>query len=144
MDGQISIFESIGGSGVHLLDWKSFRLNNWHLLYNKVVLRRLNFNRTHFLLQKLNSFIEVIFLADLTVKSTVGKSYQFVSLPFTEKKGFFCSELIARLYLQLGLTKKTDLDPEKIYPSNFCGKAVDDLLVPTLSFEYQILFEELS
>ena len=97
----ITIFESIDGSGVHQLEWDTFKAKNWHHLYNKIVFRRLNFARTPIFLHQLERF----------VKSTLGKSYEFMSLPFSQKKGYFCSELIARLYLELKLTQTTNFNP---------------------------------
>ena len=42
----VLIFESIGGEGVHLVSWEAFKQKNWQSLYEKIVFRKLNFERT--------------------------------------------------------------------------------------------------
>lgn len=64
------------------------------------------------------------------------------SLPFAQKKGVFCSELVAKLYLDLKLTKSTKFNPATIYPGDLSGEKVESFLVPTLTFEHQIIFEK--
>jgi hypothetical protein len=65
-----------------------------------------------------------------------------LSLPFTNKKGYFCSELVAKLFLELKLTKSSKIKPESIFPGDFCGEKIEALLAPGLSFEHQIIFEK--
>jgi hypothetical protein len=63
-------------------------------------------------------------------------------MPFLEKEGYFCTELIGYLYQELNLLKKTNSHKAKsLLPVDFDGKNLEDLLIPTLSFEYVIIFE---
>lgn len=65
-----------------------------------------------------------------------------MSLPFMDKEGYFCSELIGFLYQELNLfKKKTNFNPSKMLPKDFDGKNLEDMLTTTLSFEYVILFD---
>jgi hypothetical protein len=67
-----------------------------------------------------------------------------MSLPFMEKDGYFCSELIGVLYQELGLFKKSkDLVPSNMLPKDFDGKKLESVLNTTMSFEYVILFNNL-
>ena len=65
-----------------------------------------------------------------------------MSLPFMEKEGYFCSELIGALYQELDLFKKSkDFNASNMLPKDFDGKKLEAVLNTTMSFEYVVLFE---
>jgi hypothetical protein len=64
-----------------------------------------------------------------------------MSIPFMEKEGYFCSELIGHLFSELDLfKKKKDFKPGNLLPKDFDGKNLENMLRTTLSFEYVLLF----
>lgn len=72
----------------------------------------------------------------------MGKSYKLVSLPFMEKEGYFCSELIGYLFQELNLFKeKKGVRPSILLPKDFDGKRLEEMLSVTMSFEYVLLFD---
>ncbi|CAK74538.1 unnamed protein product (macronuclear) [Paramecium tetraurelia] len=107
-NGELFLFESMGQTGVSLLSWDTFMRNNWHTLYQQMVYRQLEVNRSNEFLEKLELF----------VKGSIGKRYQMspskLIKRFTkssesiddlekEDKTFFCSELIAAAYKKMGI-----------------------------------------
>ena len=57
--GHLIIFEATGDLGVSLTDWKDFIENKWDELYDKIVYRKMYFERTNERLEALESFIKV-------------------------------------------------------------------------------------
>lgn len=58
-DGEVVLFEATGNSGVSLCRWSFFMSKNWHLLYPKMVYRRLECTRDAQFYKKLTAFVEV-------------------------------------------------------------------------------------
>eukprot|EP00347_Sterkiella_histriomuscorum_P023057 403336117 len=56
--GNVVLFEATGETGVTLTDWHDFLYNDWHLLYDKIVYRKLHWERPSNLLTKLETFIK--------------------------------------------------------------------------------------
>lgn len=114
--GKISIFEATATAGVAQVNWDDFFANNWLDLYTKIVYRPVLFERSNFLLNELQTFIE----------ETKGKKFGFnakkMILRSSKKAGkeddFFCSELVASAYKAIGLISE-DCDASKIWPVNF-------------------------
>ncbi len=106
-EGRICLFEATGQMGVDVCEWSDFLLHKWHLLYPKLVWRRLNnFERKPELLRSLETF----------VKNSKGKKYKITTSKLMKKKSstdygeqvadkrnFFCSELVACAYKLLRL-----------------------------------------
>lgn len=114
--GKISIFEATASNGVAQVDWDDFFTYNWLELYTKIIYRPVLFERSNFILNDLQKFIE----------NTKGKKFGFnarkVVMRNFKKAGqeedFFCSELIASAYKAIGLLPE-DCDSSKIWPVNF-------------------------
>ena len=58
--GKIVLFEAIGGTGVTLTEWNDFIEFKWHLVYRKIVYRKLHCKRTPEMLTEFENFIKVI------------------------------------------------------------------------------------
>ena len=52
------MFEATGNTGVGLLRWETFMKKKWNTLYEKLVLRRLEVDRTDELIKDLEKFIK--------------------------------------------------------------------------------------
>jgi len=118
-NGEIVLLEATGKEGVGLCRWKTFRKNNWQKLYNKLVFRKLQFDRNPDSIDHVEKF----------VKSVVGKKYKVILSKLFKKKAngqdelnenrtFFCSELIAACYKKLGLLPP-DISSASYWPSSF-------------------------
>ena len=57
--GHLILFEATGDCGVILTDWHDFHTYKWHLLYDKIVYRKLNFERPNDMIERLETFIKV-------------------------------------------------------------------------------------
>lgn len=112
--GNIILFEATGNEGVGLCRWTTFKHNNWHTLYKKVIYRKLCCERTKDFIEKAEKF----------VKNTLGKKYSISAKKLLTKSvasavdaasevTFFCSELIAACYQKLGLL------PNSVPASNY-------------------------
>jgi hypothetical protein len=65
-NGNIVLFEALGGTGVTLTDWKDFIDYNWNDAYTKIVFRKLICKRTTEMLTEFENFI----------KASLGKAYK--------------------------------------------------------------------
>lgn len=65
-NGNIVLFEALGGTGVTLTDWKEFLEYKWHQVYTKIVYRKLTCRRTPEMLTEFENFI----------KASLGKKYK--------------------------------------------------------------------
>ena len=86
----------------------------WHLLYSKLIFRKLHYEKSDAQLTSLEAFVKVS--ARDYVQSVVGKKYKInatkilrrrslrdASDNIKESKSYFCSELVASAYKRLGL-----------------------------------------
>jgi len=141
-NGEIVLFESTGREGVGLCRWRTFKKNNWHLLYSKMVYRKLDIERTDDMVNKIEKF----------VKATVGKKYKVSATKLLKKKSdfeeeirddqtFFCSELVAACYKRIGLLPK-EIPSSSYLPGTFSEKKKKLTLQQNakLSSEYLIDF----
>jgi hypothetical protein len=140
-NGEIVLLEATGKQGVGLSRWRTFKKNNWHLLYSKMVYRKLEMDRSDDMITKIEKF----------VKNSIGKKYM-VSMAklfkkrsnfqedIEENKTFFCSELIAACYKRLGVLPK-DVSCASYWPGSFsCEKKLTLEGGASLSHEYLIDF----
>lgn len=58
-NGNLVLFEALGGTGVTLTDWKDFIQYRWFDAYKKIVYRKLTVKRTPEMLTEFESFIKV-------------------------------------------------------------------------------------
>ena len=135
-DNMVGLLEATSQTGVQLLLWEDFVSFQWHLLYSRLVYRKLEVERTHEMLEKLEKYLE----------SVEGKKYSlnptkiFKSRNPGEEENFFCSELVASAYKALGLLSN-DTKSSGIFPLHFSSKRHLPLIECSLSQEYLIDFQ---
>ena len=116
--------------------WNDFLSYQWHLLYSRLVFRKLDVERTDEMLQKLESFLE----------NVKGKKYSlsptkiFKNRAAGEEDDFFCSELVASAYKALGVLSH-DQSSSKYLPKDFSSSKNIKLVKASLSQEYLIDFQ---
>eukprot|EP00919_Chromeraceae_sp_WS-2016_P076596 GHVR01181015.1.p1 GENE.GHVR01181015.1~~GHVR01181015.1.p1 ORF type:complete len:142 (+),score=9.25 GHVR01181015.1:99-524(+) len=104
--------------GVGIVTWDEFQKNDWHLLYPKLVLRRLYYNRTEQNIKALSEFC----------KEVVGKVYKLSPKKLMRRnssgshKDFFCSELVANAWKVFGVLP-LDKPGSQYWPSTFAHKS---------------------
>ena len=64
--GKVVLYESLRDQGVGICEWSKFLFNDWNKLYEKVIWRRLNFNKSSEFLSTLDDF----------VSQTIGKPFK--------------------------------------------------------------------
>ena len=74
--GKLVLFEAIGGTGVTLTEWNDFIEFKWHLVYKKIVYRKLHCKRTPEMLTDFENFIKVIYSTLIILKASLGKPYE--------------------------------------------------------------------
>ncbi|KRX00740.1 hypothetical protein PPERSA_03000 [Pseudocohnilembus persalinus] len=117
----IVLLESTGNNGVGMISWKGFTKYRFQRLYDKLVVRHLDYKRTDKFLDMLNNFIQF----------SVKKKYKFGLSHLVAKKAkkneesldnskrtFFCSELIASAYKLLGLLPE-NISSSYYWPGSF-------------------------
>ncbi|CAG9318683.1 unnamed protein product [Blepharisma stoltei] len=142
-DEQVALLESTSQTGVQVLLWEDFMRYQWHLLYTRLVYRKLNIERTD---QFLDSTAE--FLTEVS-----GKKYRLAKAIFKKSKGlepgseegYFCSELVACAYKKLNLLGDK-IHPSRIWPGNFSTEKPLELtgcsLGPEILIDFELGFEE--
>lgn len=97
---EIKIFESNVNEGVNIYTWSQFQMQFHH--YEKISLRKLHYHKRNEINPTLLKFI----------KSNLGRKYDLRALKLMRRKsseeeddhkGYFCSELVAKVYKILGL-----------------------------------------
>jgi hypothetical protein len=114
--GRIQVFEATLAEGVALVDWEQFFEDNWIDLYSKIMYRKLEVDRTDYLLGDLERFIN----------NTKGKSFGFSARKMIVKgnkkagqeEDFYCSELVASAYKAIGILP-VDYNTAAVWPANF-------------------------
>jgi len=119
-DRNMVLFEATGNSGVALCRWTTFKRNEWHKLYTKVVYRKLEVERSDEFITKIEKF----------VKTTVGNKYAVNAKKLMQRKStsigteslsertYFCSELVAACYKRADLLP-TDISSSRYLPCSF-------------------------
>ncbi|CAG9333340.1 unnamed protein product [Blepharisma stoltei] len=138
IEGTIMFLEATRLQGVSILEWESFKERNWHLLYNKLVYRKIEPELNLQEIEALENFIAEV----------QGKKFRFT---FTKRKKFskgrvhvqekyFCSELVASAYQMIGILP-CDVLPSYFWPKHFSSDKVLPLVRHSLSQEMMIDFE---
>ncbi|CAD8075791.1 unnamed protein product [Paramecium primaurelia] len=139
-NGYIYVLEATGTFGVGIFEWKHMIGKQWYELYNKVVYRQLEMQRTTDFLQKMEQF----------TRDNIGKAYSLtvkklitdksVMIASSEKNTYFCSQLIAQAYKKTGILQ-TELSATQFWPGSFSNEKQDLILTNAkLSDEYLIGF----
>jgi len=121
--GEIVLFEATGREGVGLCRWKTFMRCKWHLLYSKIMYRKLEINRSDDVINGIEKF----------VRYSVGKKYKITPTKLLKRKStmkedenienrtFFCSELVAACYKKIGLLPQ-DVSAAQYLPGSFAAE----------------------
>ncbi|CEM01809.1 unnamed protein product [Vitrella brassicaformis CCMP3155] len=126
-DGRLAFFEAAGGVGVGVVTWRDFIAHKWHLLYPKLAVRRLTFERTNERLLALEAF----------VKASCGKPYLITTAKLLrrekqtgvgESETYFCSELVADA-LKILQVLPNDIPSSDFWPSSFARNNECDLVL---------------
>ncbi|CAD8157666.1 unnamed protein product [Paramecium octaurelia] len=139
-NGSIYVLEATGTFGVGIFEWKHMAGKQWYELYNKVVYRQLEIQRTTDFLLKMEQF----------TKENLGKAYSLtvkkiltdksVMITSSEKNTYFCSQLVAQAYKKTGILQ-TELSATQFWPGSFSNEKQDlELTNAKLSDEYLIGF----
>ncbi|CAG9315016.1 unnamed protein product [Blepharisma stoltei] len=136
LKGTIMILEATRVLGVNVLVWDEFIDKNWHLLYSKIVYRKLSVENPEKVHDKIAEFCDEV----------VGKKFRFKLTKRRKKnngqgqEGFFCSELVAAAYQRIGIMK-SDVIPSYFWPSYFADDKKLPLIDCALSQEFIIDFD---
>lgn len=103
--GDISFLESTKEAGVSICYWDDFISNAWGLNYEKISYRKLETIDRKGLSERLEEFIQKV----------LGKKFSFNTVKLlsrfapakSDSQGFFCSELVAKAYQEIGLIDET-------------------------------------
>ena len=119
---KIGFLEATGATGVAIVLWDDFLSFQWHLLYSKLVLRKLNIVRNQENISKFEDFIDKV----------QGKNYRLTpnkilrrskNVTPGEEKSYFCSELIASAYKALGILPQ-DVPSCHYFPGKFASESL--------------------
>jgi hypothetical protein len=112
----IQVLEAVSMYGVGLFKWTDMVTELWYPLYDKVMLRRLEVNRDDQFLKTMQQFVSQNLGKQyscapqklLKAKSTIVDLKKQDEQEHKQKKErtYFCSELVAAAYKQLGLLPK--------------------------------------
>ncbi|CAD8141629.1 unnamed protein product [Paramecium octaurelia] len=141
--GSIYVLEATDQNGVGIFDWNSMTNQLWYELYSMVVYRQLHLKRNVDFLLQIEKF----------VKENVGRQYQLSFTKLLQDKStivtpqnqqedptYFCSQLIAKIYKQIGLLNQ-DRSANQYWPGSFSNEKEDiQLKCCSLSDEYLIGF----
>jgi hypothetical protein len=113
-DFSLGFLEATRVVGVNLLQWADFLAHNWHLLYSRLVFRKLRVPDHRKVELRIKEF--VLENTGKKFSASIGKILgRRRSRP---DDGFFCSELVASAYQFAGLLPG-DIDPSSYWPGNF-------------------------
>ncbi|CAD8205583.1 unnamed protein product [Paramecium pentaurelia] len=124
--GSLYILEATGCYGVGLCSWKDMIDEKWFELYEKIMIRKLEIERDHTFLKTVQEF----------VNENMGKKYSLTPMKLLKQKStvqdinkqvnkeertFFCSELVAALYKQLGIFDQQK-SAAQYWPGSLCSE----------------------
>ena len=115
--GKIGLFEATGVEGVSIVFWDDFRFYQWEKLYTRLVYRRLEFDRSEDALERLEKFIRTVNGKKYRISASKLMSNKIDKEP-EDKRGFFCSELVAMAFKAIGLLPETP-PASKYWPGDF-------------------------
>ena len=114
---KIGLFEVTGVDGVAVLLWDDFIFYQWQNLYSRLTYKKLVWDRPDEALLKLLEFVNTVKGMDYRLSASKLMSKKHDKDP-RQKKGFFCSELIATAYKIAGLIPD-DKPSSKYWPGDF-------------------------
>jgi PH domain/Permuted papain-like amidase enzyme, YaeF/YiiX, C92 family len=111
------LFEVTGVDGVAVLLWDDFVFYQWQNLYSKLTYKKLTWDRPEEAINKLHEFVNRVKGMDyhLSASKLFSKKND---KDISKKKGFFCSELIAKAYKTMGLLPE-GRPSSKYWPADF-------------------------
>ena len=116
-NNNLFLFEVTGVEGVALLLWADFMLYSWHLLYSRLTFKKIHYDRSEPNIRKLNEFIENV--RGMEYNLSAGKLMRNrQDKDPKNKKGFFCSELIATALKKIEVLDKSK-PSSKYWPGDF-------------------------
>ncbi|CAD8091157.1 unnamed protein product [Paramecium sonneborni] len=141
------IFESLPTNGVSICEWKTFNVKEWYNLYEKIVYRRLQTNRSVTFKNKLSDFVHnnlgkrfSCAPSKLLIQNSVNIGDTSQQTVNSQNRTYFCSELIAKCYKILGFLPK-NISSTQYWPGSFSQKNIKlKLDQAQLSDEYLIDF----
>ncbi|CAD8098654.1 unnamed protein product [Paramecium sonneborni] len=147
-DGQLYVYEAVS-TGVGLFRWDYLKQQDWYKFYEKICIRKLNFDKKNDIKVQDNfmEFIEENMGNDYSLN--IGKFFKFTSTikkptngeKVEKKRSFFCSELVAKAYKEMGLLDQVKSSTQ-YYPNDFTtDKQLKLLQGASLSPEYLVFFE---
>jgi hypothetical protein len=139
-NGRTYLMEALGRRGVQMINLEYFMANEWHRLYGKITYRPLICPRPQSFFDNFKHY----------AKKWMGRPYRLSmqqllsSNPHTEDySGFFCSQLVAAMYMKLGLLAET-VPAADYWPRAFSDKKLTHLSdVVRLGQEMPVVFDYL-
>lgn len=116
-NNNLFLFEVTGVEGVALLLWSDFMLYSWHQLYTRLTFKKVHWDRNEQSLKRLNEFIEKVRGMDYNLSAGKLMRNRQDKDP-KNKKGFFCSELIATALKEIEVLDKSK-PSSKYWPGDF-------------------------
>lgn len=135
---EVGFLEATRIQGVSALLWTRFTERNWHLLYHKLVYRKLEPKLKRKQVESLDNFIDEVFGKGFRFKFTKRKKFSKGRIHVQEN--YFCSELVAACYQHIGILPN-DIVPSYYWPKHFSSEKSLPLVKYSLSEEMLIDFE---
>lgn len=120
--GKIGLLEATGAEGVSIAYWDDFMLHQWNKLYNRLVYRKLEFERNNAALTQLEEFIRSVYGKKYRISPSKLISNKIDKNP-KDRTGFFCSELVATAYKTIGILPEKP-PANKYWPGDFSDSKV--------------------
>lgn len=132
----VELLESTSQFGVKKVYWADFIEYNWHLLYRRLVYRKLDCPRPLEFYTKLEEYINKV----EGKKYSLSPSKLFKDKAPGQENSFFCSELVASAYKALNLLPKSPKSSSYL-PVHFSSRKTMNLINSSLSQEFIIDFQ---
>ena len=115
--GRLALFEATGADGVSIVFWDDFKFYQWENLYSRLIYRKLDFERTELILKELEGFIHSVYGKKYRISASKLMSNKHDKDP-VNKRGYFCSELVAAALKALKLLPD-DPPASRYWPGDF-------------------------
>lgn len=92
--GKLALLEATSAEGVSILSWEEFKFYRFETLYERLIYRKLDFDRDNDALNSLENFIFKVNGKKYRISAGKLLTKKFDKEP-ENKRGFFCSELVA-------------------------------------------------
>ena len=104
-NGSLVYFESTSNNGVQIYSWDYFVSANIQRYYSRVSFRKLRLDRTPDMVKRLETFVQKTRGLEyrLDVDKLIRKTCEQDIEQTDQKKTFFCSELVASCYKEMGI-----------------------------------------